>query len=591
MEQLLNRTQTVLLGFDASHPGEASLKEISNLVSSFQASATSNESGEGLPTSISNLPREILLRIAELIKVPQDLGVDTNEREEEEDGDSGELFAYETGCALRKQLLIIISTTKGLSRSRQERSASFKTSATALLRLSVPLVQLTPPSASDTPERTILASEASLLIAFSKFLQPDFSTLFSTTESKELASHFVSLLLASSASSKRLPLLTHLLRNSLPIHFKPNPKLNPSTGRVLNRPLGGPRSTDDWNEESDRDGGWKREVGLSGTVLTIIQNLKAEELEDLWPWLLPPILSYLDDFNPHNKILGLHLLDSLLNSLSNHGSQGSSSLLVRTGVGKVFKQSLAVIFSNLSDPLSLRLQSLSQPISLKLLNLLQRPLPPASLSLTASEADRKKRKEASQARFEALCQHFQETVLKVWQYKSDHYQFELLQLSDTCGVLPWVGESYGNEGEGGGGAEVIRYLGILIPHLTGIVKGDEKVGVWNEQLIKLRLRVVVVLRGMMRNRLVQNRVRKNWEDPIVASLARCWVGLKEDGEVAKMRKGKTGEKELVENFETELKELVKTLREDSASREEESGGRNYWKELRELDPMFEELVV
>ncbi|GAA5996320.1 hypothetical protein JCM5350_007230 [Sporobolomyces pararoseus] len=574
---------------------EALLKDISQLVSSFEASATSIQNPQGLllPTSISELPREILLRIAELIKIPQEFGFDTNDGDEEEEtGDSGP------------------------PRSKLERSDSFKSSTTALLDLSVQLVRLLPSTSdSEPPERNILDSEATLFVAFSKFFQPDFSTLFTTTESKKSASQTISLLLCDSvSSSKRLSLLTHLLRTALPIHFKPNPKLNPSTGRVLNRPLGGPSGIDDWNEESDQDGvrGWKREIGLSGTILTILQNLKVEELEDLWPWLLPPILSYLEDFNPLNKILGLHLLDSLLNLFTEKKSEGNSSstLLVRTGVGKVFKQSLSVIFSNLSDPLSIQLQSLSQPISLKLLNLLhpRLPLPPTSLSSTTSEAEKKKRRESSLERFEALCLHFQETVLKIWQYKPDHYEFEFLLLSENCGVLPWIKESFEQDesGMGGGGAEVIRYLGILIPHLVGIVKGDDLeegngvgVGVWNEKLIKLRLRAIIVLKEMLRNnnQLVKDRVRKNWEDSIVTSLAKCWIGFKEDGEVDKMRNGGTnGEeednKELVKDFERQLKELVKTLREGDGGRVDgEVGRRDYWKELRELDPVFEELVM
>ena len=206
------------------------------------------------------------------------------------------------------------------------------------------------------------------------------------------------------------------------------------------------------------------------------------------------------------------------------------------------------------------------------------PLPPTSLSSSTSEAERKKRKESSLERFEALCLHFQETVLKIWQYKTDHYE-----LSENCGGLPWIKESFEEDENGigsSGGAEVIRYLGILIPHLTGIVKGDDLeegngvgVGVWNQKLIKLRLRAIIVLKEMLRinNQLVKDRVRKNWEDSIVTSLAKCWIGFKEDGEVDKMRnRGTNGEeegnKELVKDFERQFKELVKTLREGDGGR-------------------------
>jgi len=69
-------------------------------------------------------------------------------------------------------------------------------------------------------------------------------------------------------------LLNHLVSNELPKRFKPHPKLNPHTGRVLNRPLGGERGLgQDFNDDDDHDeigGGWKREIGLSGTVFKIL---------------------------------------------------------------------------------------------------------------------------------------------------------------------------------------------------------------------------------------------------------------------------------------------------------------------------------
>lgn len=107
-------------------------------------------------------------------------------------------------------------------------------------------------------------------------------------------------------------------------------------------------------------------MGLSGTVLTVIERLEVgpvsrysrtvtspanssphaqtfsweqmEEFEDLWPWLLPPVLSFLDDHDTENKILGLHLVATLLDRLSGVPGSRPSTLLARTGVGRVFQQ-------------------------------------------------------------------------------------------------------------------------------------------------------------------------------------------------------------------------------------------------------------
>jgi len=55
------------------------------------------------------------------------------------------------------------------------------------------------------------------------------------------------------------------------------------------------------------------------------------EVEDLWPFLLPPVLTFLDDFEAKNKLAGVSILDALLN-------KADESLLRRTGVGKVFEK-------------------------------------------------------------------------------------------------------------------------------------------------------------------------------------------------------------------------------------------------------------
>lgn len=51
----------------------------------------------------------------------------------------------------------------------------------------------------------------------------------------------------------------------------------------------------------------------------------------MWPFLLPPLLSYLDDYESANRIRGVVILDNLLTRVD-------ASLLRRTGVGKVFER-------------------------------------------------------------------------------------------------------------------------------------------------------------------------------------------------------------------------------------------------------------
>lgn len=58
---------------------------------------------------------------------------------------------------------------------------------------------------------------------------------------------------------------------------------------------------------------------------------QANELEAEWPLVLPPVLSFLDDYSAHNKLTGTTILDKLLPRVE-------SSLLIRTGVGKVIEK-------------------------------------------------------------------------------------------------------------------------------------------------------------------------------------------------------------------------------------------------------------
>ena len=60
----------------------------------------------------------------------------------------------------------------------------------------------------------------------------------------------------------------------------------------------------------------------------------------------------------------------------------------------------------------------------------------------------------------------------------------------------------------------------------------------------------------------RGRLRARWEELIVSSVGKCWVGLKEDGELHRMREG--GER-FVE-LERKMKVLVKLLARDEAER-------------------------
>lgn len=88
----------------------------------------------------------------------------------------------------------------------------------------------------------------------------------------ELSSDIIALLLSSKA---RLLLLRHVLSKSFPPIFRPHPKLNPETGRVLSRPMGGDRGMIDWYEEGEDRETWRRSAGISNVVSEVIKGFRA----------------------------------------------------------------------------------------------------------------------------------------------------------------------------------------------------------------------------------------------------------------------------------------------------------------------------
>lgn len=137
-----------------------------------------------------------------------------------------------------------------------------------------------------------------------------------------------------------------MLSVALPPFFKAHPKVSPETGRARDRPT--PIEGYD-GDDGDRRG-WRGQPGLGNVINVIISAIEVSEIdlclehmaayassylqpqetEDLWHLLLPPLLAYLDDWDPPQKFVGVHLLDALLPKIDR-------SLLTRTGVGKIFE--------------------------------------------------------------------------------------------------------------------------------------------------------------------------------------------------------------------------------------------------------------
>ncbi|KPV75507.1 uncharacterized protein RHOBADRAFT_53478 [Rhodotorula graminis WP1] len=400
---------------------------------------------------------------------------------------------------------------------------AFRRHAPALLVLAHSLSTLLPVP-DDRPSEADLALRAQAVLACGRFVHEDLSGGVSGPEAAASSAALVDRLVRQ-PPHVRLPLVRHLLSSSLPPLFKPHPKLNPATGRVLSRPLGGDRAMTDWFEESE-DGAtsWRWQAGLGSVVKLLIAALEPSEVEDLWPFLLPPVLTLLDDYEAKNKFVGVSILDKLLD-------KADASLLRRTGVGKVFEKSLENVFSALSDPLSPSLLAAAHPIALKLVNLQHPPL--SSSSATSSD----------QPRFDALCSLLVASVAHTWEFKSGNVALEAV----SCAALAPLVDALGPGS--------IRYLQLVVPHLCDVLTASN--GVWSIESAHMLGAAAQALRSVVRNG--RARIGGRWEGRVVAAVGQCWVEVSEDDAARKLRRASEGGRVALEELEEALRAVVREL--------------------------------
>ncbi|BGP55412.1 hypothetical protein JCM8202_003739 [Rhodotorula sphaerocarpa] len=382
------------------------------------------------------------------------------------------------------------------------------------------------PLTEDAPSREELAIRANLVLAFGRYDASVASLGVSVPRSD--CSAIVSSLIEQPASA-RLPLARYLLTVSLPPYFKPHPKVNPNTGRVLSRPLGGDRALNSWFESSEADASsWRQQVGLAAVVNRVLQALQPGEVEDLWPFLLPPLLAYLEDFESANKLKGILLLDTLL-------SRVDASLLRRTGVGKVFERSLEACFSALSDPNTPRLLAAAHPVALRLADLQFPPPRP-------SDPD-----SADEARFTALYRLFTSSVIYAWEFKGQNAAIETV----TARALPPLLDALG--------ASSIRYLQLLAPHLCDLVGSTATVGdggIWTLETAEMMLEASRALRAVVRNAKLR---MARWEGRIGGAVVQCWVARRESPAARELEGGSKEGRDLLERLNGALRDLLAAL--------------------------------
>jgi tRNA nucleotidyltransferase (CCA-adding enzyme) len=130
-------------------------------------------------------------------------------------------------------------------------------------------------------------------------------------------------------------LASHFLKLTIrPLFVKAKPDNVTEQGRKKGKPeLPAKMTSEDSDERVTKP--WKSEKDRFALALLkwIVNSLEEKSTEQVWPLLVPPILTLVDDWETQYKQLGAELLHSLLRATS-------PTLLSRTGLGSVFEDAL-----------------------------------------------------------------------------------------------------------------------------------------------------------------------------------------------------------------------------------------------------------
>ncbi|THH27721.1 hypothetical protein EUX98_g6464 [Antrodiella citrinella] len=219
-----------------------------------------------------------------------------------------------------------------------------------------------------------------------------------------------------------------LVRTILSNHVKPtfqgnpHPLVNMNTGRKLPTRLGGAMAQLDYLENQV----WKEAVGVVDVISWCMSNMEASVYEQLWPFVVPPIMTLLDDHEVQYKLQGVLLTKILI-------ARAPPELLRRTGVDGLIFSSMKKCMTFLHNPMTPALLRAVIPVSVTLIEAITPP--------------------GSAPRFSQLCEVLGDGIIgSVWSYSST----DPASIEATLETLPVMIEALG--------IAVARYLKVWLPY-------------------------------------------------------------------------------------------------------------------------------
>ncbi|KAE9388619.1 hypothetical protein BT96DRAFT_428892 [Gymnopus androsaceus JB14] len=225
---------------------------------------------------------------------------------------------------------------------------------------------------------------------------------------------------------------------------------------------------------------WKKHPAASNVVFWCLRNIQTQDYDRLWYLVIPPIMTFLDDYQVPYKLIGVQMVNMLLEHVPR-------DILKRTGVDGLIITSLNTCLGQLDHPESPKL--IHEAIAASL-----------SLSLLTTTAE-------SSTRFDQLCALLGERVIgMVWLYSSDKPGVVQASVEALPPLLRALGLG------------CTRYLKALIPQLTHpLLPVAFRSTPVQLQIHSLNALTIVIQECSHRMPL--------WKGTIINAISRCWVHL------------------------------------------------------------------
>ncbi|KAG8993761.1 hypothetical protein FRB93_001915 [Tulasnella sp. JGI-2019a] len=281
--------------------------------------------------------------------------------------------------------------------------------------------------------------------------------------------------------------LSNAIRIVLNVRMKPlflsssHPGVNLSTGRKLHISNGSHPSTTDFYDDQT----WKAEgQGCWNTLRWCIGNLEQSDFETLWPLLIPPLMTMLDDHDLYFRIAAIKILQILLHRVD-------GSLLKRTGIESLFAASLSISVTYYNDAEAPKLLLEAIKCSQQLIELTTPP--------------------GSRERFERICDMATKAVIGgAWLYAGDNL---LIMEASVQALIPVVSTM---------GIGTCRFLKALIPQLSENLIPKPSLP-HSHRLLQLSADCLIIVIEVCKPRIYP------WKGAILEGLLRAWVYSQTDG--------------------------------------------------------------